>query len=69
MARTRSLIPSYLHHKQTNRGRLVWMDAAGQRHDRLLPGRFNSAESLAAKARLELEIATAPHQAAATANI
>lgn len=63
MARSRNLTPSYLRHKQSGRGRLVWTDAIGIRHERLLPGEFGSPESLTAKARLELEIA-----ASATAN-
>lgn len=32
----------------------------GRRHERLLPGLYSSEESLAAKARLELELATSP---------
>ena len=65
MARTRNPVPSYLHHKQSGRGRLVWTDAAGTRHFRLLPGPFGSAESLEAKARLELELAASPLRASA----
>ncbi|HSQ58640.1 MAG TPA: tyrosine-type recombinase/integrase, partial [Gemmata sp.] len=42
------------------RGRLVWTDHVGIRHERLLPGAYNSPESLAAKARLELELVTSP---------
>jgi integrase len=55
----RKLVPSYVLHKQSGRGRLLWTDAAGIRQQKLLPGPFNSPESLVAKARLELEIATA----------
>lgn len=60
MARTRKLTPTYSHHKQTGRGRLTWTDSLGIRHEKLLPGPYNSSESLGAKARLELEIATSP---------
>jgi hypothetical protein len=54
VARSRNLTPSYLLHQQSGRGRLVWSDALGIRHERLLPGAFNSTESLTAKARLEI---------------
>ena len=60
MSRPRKLTPSYLEHKQTGRGRLVWTDHVGIRHEKLLPGAFESPESLQAKATLELEIATSP---------
>ena len=49
MARSRNLTPSYLQHKQSGRGRLVWTDSLGVRHERLLPGAFGSPESLTAK--------------------
>jgi hypothetical protein len=52
-------------HRQSNRGRLVWTDAHGVRHQKLLPGPFNSPESLAAKARLELELVVSPSRAVA----
>jgi integrase len=55
----RKLIPSYVLHQQSGRGRLLWTDAVGIRQQKLLPGPFNSPESLVAKARLELEIASA----------
>lgn len=55
MSRSRNLTPSYLRHKQSGRGRLVWADSLGVRRERLLPGTCGSPESLAAKARLELE--------------
>ena len=58
MARPKNTTPTYIPHKQTGRGRLQWYDALGIRHERLLPGPFNSLESLEAKARLELEIVT-----------
>src|SRR5262245_11588979 len=60
MARHRNPAPSYVLHKQSGRGRLVWTDSLGLRQQKLLPGPFNSPESLAAKARLELELAVAP---------
>jgi integrase len=60
MARSRNLTPSYVLHKQSGQGRLVWYDQIGSRQQKLLPGPFGSPESLAAKARLELEIATSP---------
>jgi uncharacterized protein (TIGR02996 family) len=60
MAPSRKPTPSYLHHKQSGRGRLVWYDQTGTRRQALLPGPYGSPESLAAKARLELEIATTP---------
>jgi integrase len=63
MPRPRRLTPSYLVHKQTGRGRLVWADHTGTRHERLLPGAFGSPESLRAKAALDLEIATSPIRA------
>ena len=60
MARHRNSAPSYVLHQQSGRGRLAWTDSLGIRHQKLLPGPFGSPESLAAKARLELELATAP---------
>jgi hypothetical protein len=60
MPRPRKLTPSYLEHKQTGRGRLVWTDHAGVRHEKLLPGAFGSPDSLSAKAQLELELAASP---------
>jgi integrase len=60
MARSRKSVPSYVPHKQSGQGRLVWYDRLGLRHQKLLPGPFGSPESLAAKARLELVLATAP---------
>ena len=55
----RKAVPSYVLHQQSGRGRLLWADAVGIRQQKLLPGPFNSPESLVAKSRLELEIATA----------
>lgn len=60
MSRSRKPTPSYVLHKQSGQGRLVWYDQTGSRQQKLLPGPFGSSESLAAKARLELEIATSP---------
>ncbi|VTR91577.1 Integrase family protein OS=Planctomyces limnophilus (strain ATCC 43296 / DSM 3776 / IFAM 1008 / 290) GN=Plim_1106 PE=4 SV=1 [Gemmata massiliana] len=60
MPRPRKLAPRYLKHSKSGKGRLVWTDAVGVRYERLLPGPFGSPESLAAKARLELELATSP---------
>ena len=58
-ARRRS-VPSYLPHKQSGRARAVWTDAAGERHQKLLPGRFDSTESRAAFARVVAELAVTP---------
>ncbi len=58
MARHRNPVLSYVLHKQSGRARLIWTDALGTRQQKLLPGPFGSAESLTAKARLELEDAT-----------
>src|SRR5215211_5896713 len=60
MSRTRNVTPSYVPHAKSGRGRLQWYDATGTRREKLLPGAFGSAESLAAKARLELELAASP---------
>jgi hypothetical protein len=61
MARSRKPTPSYLPHKQSSRARAVWTDAAGARHQQLLPGPFDSAESRTAFAQLQLELETSPH--------
>ncbi|QDU23916.1 tyrosine-type recombinase/integrase [Urbifossiella limnaea] len=66
MPRPRNLTPTYSRHKQSGRGRLTWTDIAGVRHEKLLPGQHGSTESLAAKARLELEIATSPTHSSVT---
>src|SRR5262245_37500578 len=60
MPPTRKLTPSYLPHKQSGRGRAVWTDAAGERHQQLMPGPFGSPESRAAFARLVAELAVSP---------
>lgn len=52
--------PSYVPHKQSGRARAVWTDIAGVRRQKLLPGKCDSPESLAAFARLQLELATTP---------
>ncbi len=56
---------SYVPYNQSGRGRAVWYDATNTRQQKLLPGLFNSSESLAAKARLELELVTSPTATAA----
>ena len=58
MSRPRKLLPRYLKHI-SGRARVLWNDGTGRRV-RLLPGLFNSPESLEAFARLQLELATAP---------
>lgn len=68
MPRPRNLTPTYTLHKQSGRGRLIWTDTAGVRHEKLLPGEYGSEESRAAKARLELEIATSPTRNAVAAS-
>jgi integrase len=57
VSRTRNAAPSYIPHAKSGRGRLQWYDSTGTRREKLLPGPFGSPESLAAKARLELELA------------
>lgn len=59
--RPRNLTPSYTRH-QSGRARVRWTDAAGVRHERLMPGPFDSTESRAAYARLQLELTVAPHR-------
>lgn len=56
----RNATPSYLEHKASGRARAVWTGADGIRHDKLLPGDFNSAESLHAFAAKISELATLP---------
>src|SRR5262245_31761248 len=58
MARPKNITPAYVRHTASGRGRLVWTDVVGVRHDKLLPGLFGSEESLQAKAVLELQIAS-----------
>jgi integrase len=59
--------PSYLVHQQSGRARAVWTDPLGIRHQKLLPGAFDSAESRTAFARLQLELETSPTATAADA--
>lgn len=60
MPRHRKQTPSYLKHKPSGKARAVWTDTLGIRHFRMLPGRFGSAESRTAFAKLELELAASP---------
>jgi site-specific recombinase XerD len=60
----RKLTPSYLEHKQSGRARAVWTDALGVRHFQMLPGPFESPESLTAFAKLKLELAASATGAA-----
>src|SRR5262245_43729328 len=60
MARRRNLAPRYLLHKQSGRGRAAYYDAQGNYHDVLLPGPFQSRESLDAYGRLMREQVIAP---------
>ena len=52
MPRPRNSVPSYLLHKQANRGRIVVSDHLGRPKEILLPGPFNSDESLAEYERM-----------------
>ena len=58
----RKLKPRYLIHRQSGRGRAVWTNQSGQRCSRLLPGKFDSAESRAAFRAFEAEWDAAPHR-------
>ena len=66
MSRTRKLLPRYLSHP-SGRGRAVWNDPTGRR-EKMLPGEFNSPESLQAFAKLQLELASSPEMPARTSN-
>ena len=55
--------PRYLEHKQSGRGRAVYYDTAGNYHDVLLPGPYQSEESRAAFGRELLEDAVSPRGA------
>ena len=57
MSRPRKVLPRYLRHS-SGKARAVWTDPPGERRERLLPGRFNSPQSLESFARLQLEVAT-----------
>ena len=56
----RNPAPSYLKHGQKDQARAVWTDSNGTRRFRLLPGKFNSPESLEAYGRLVAELAVSP---------
>jgi hypothetical protein len=60
--RPRDPIPQYRAHV-SGRGRAVWTDSTSTRHFKLLPGCFDSDESKAAFARLNLELLTAANVA------
>src|SRR5262245_45712464 len=60
MPARRNSTPSYLRHQQSGRARAVWTDATGERHQKLLPGPFDTAESRAAFGRLQVELASSP---------
>lgn len=60
MSNRRNPTPSYLLHQQSGRARAVWTDSLGERKQKLLPGEYESAESRAAFARLQLDLLTAP---------
>jgi integrase len=60
MPRPRNFAPSYLKHKASGRGRFVWTDPAGHRHDKLLPGEYGSKESRDAFQRHLLECQVSP---------
>lgn len=59
---------SHLRPTQTIRPRAAHLDRYGLRHEKLLPGEYGSEESLAAKARLELALATSPTRNAVDSN-
>jgi len=60
MSRQKSTVPTYRLHRASGRARVAWTDAAGTRHDRTLPGLFNSVESKAAYRKIILELEAAP---------
>jgi hypothetical protein len=49
-----------LPHKQSGRARAVWTDATGTRHQKLLPGPYESPESRDAFGKLQLDLAASP---------
>ena len=57
----RKTLPRYLLHS-SGKGRCLWTSPTGNRCERLLPGSFNSAESLQAFARLQLELSSTAAQ-------
>ncbi len=66
MSRSRKTLPRYLAHS-SGKGRAVWNGPTGRR-EKILPGDFNSLESLQAFARLQLELASAPEMPAPSTN-
>ncbi|WP_439621829.1 tyrosine-type recombinase/integrase [Gemmata sp.] len=67
MPRPKSLTPQYIRHSASGRGRFVWTDPAGTRHDKLLPGEFNGQESRTAFTKMMLEWQASPSGAAPAA--
>ena len=59
-ATRRKPIPSYLKHKQSGRARVIWYDSTGVRHQKLLPGPFNSQGSKQAFALFQTELLSNP---------
>lgn len=57
MPRPRKTLPRYLPHS-SGQGRCLWTDPTGKRRERLLPGAFESPESVQAFARLQLELSS-----------
>jgi len=66
MARPRKILPRYLSHP-SGKARVVWTSPSGRR-EKILPGPFNSPESLQAFARFQLELASAPEIVSKAAN-
>ena len=60
MSRARKLLPRYLSHP-SGKARVVWNTPTGRR-EKMLPGEFNSPESLEAFARFQLELASSPEK-------
>jgi integrase len=52
--------PAYSLHAATGQARVTWTDDTGTRHDILLPGAYNSEESLAEYGKLLLQVKTSP---------
>ena len=59
MPRPRKSTARYFKHS-SGKARIVRTDPTGTRRERVLPGAFDSPESLAAFARLQLELAVNP---------
>ena len=66
MPRPRKILPRYLSHP-SGKARVVWTSPAGRR-EKMLPGGFNSPESLQAFARFQLELASSPEKPAPSLN-